>query len=394
MVIVTGNSNGGGAALLGGEADTEGLIKGIVAAQPQVQPRADARVVVERDGRRIVGGGKSLLEYFTFAILYQPCAALATPDAPLTGTLTFAQNRCASLKDKGLLAAADLKGQAEESRRKLHDFGWEPGSDDQTAFHFIVAPTATAHKYANSQGRFGVADGLCGMSMASTDAAGRPRQTPLAELATIFVTGNGGVPSASIDLVNDRDPTGPRKDGLSVSPSTGRQDYNLDGALCLRDLALGDSPEAKRVQRGIAEVRATGDLHGIPTLILHGREDARVPATFASRPYVGLNALVERDASRLRYIEITHVNHFGWMAPWDATHIPLAYYEQQALSFMWDHLKNGAALPPSQVVRTTARGGERGKAPPMRPEFLPPIAVRPATADLIAVHDGSVRIPD
>ncbi|MEO5735947.1 MAG: 3-hydroxybutyrate oligomer hydrolase family protein [Variovorax sp.] len=393
-VIVTGNSNGGGAALLGGEADTQGLIKGIVAAQPQVQPRGDARVVVERSGRRLAGGGKSLLEYFTFAILYQPCAALATPDAPMAGTLAFAQNRCASLKDKGLLAASDLKGQAEESRQKLHAFGWEPGSDDQTAFHFIVAPTATANKYANSQGRFDVTDRLCGMSMASTGADGRPRPMPAAELANIFVTGNGGVPSASVDLINDRDPTGPRKDGLSVSASTGRQDYNLDGSLCLRDLVTGNSPEAQRVQKGIAELRATGDLHGIPTLILHGREDARVPANFSSRPYVGLNSLVEGGRGNLRYIEITHVNHFGWGAPWDATHIPLAYYEEEGLNLMWAHLKQGTPLPPSQVVRTTARGGERGKANPMRPEWLPAINPRPAAADVVSVQNGLVRIPD
>lgn len=393
MVIVEGNSNGGGAALLGGEADTEGLIKGIVAAQPQVQPLASDKVVIERSGKRLTGGGKSLLDYFSFVILYQPCAALATPDAPFTSNLQFAQNRCASLKDKGLLVSGDLKTQAEEARKKIHDFGWEPGSDDQTAFHFMVAPTATANKYANSQGRFGLEDRICGMSMASTGADGRPRPVPAAELANIFVTGNGGVPSASIDLINDRDPSGPRKDGLSASPSTGRQDYNLDGSLCLRELVTGNSEQAQRVQKGIAELRATGQLRGIPTLILHGREDARVPANFSGRPYAGLNSLVDAK-SNLRYIEITHINHFGWGAPWDATHVPLAYYEEQGLNLMWAHLKQGAPLPPHQVVRTTARGGERGKAPPMKPEYLPAITMTPKPADVITVSGGTVRIPD
>jgi hydroxybutyrate-dimer hydrolase len=393
IVIVEGNSNGGGAALLGGEADTQGLIKGIVAAQPQVQPLSNDNVVIERSGRQLRGGGKSLLEYFTYVILYQPCAALATPDAPFTGTLAFAQNRCTSLKEKGLLNAADLKGQAQEAREKIHAFGWEPASDDQTAFHFIVAPTATANKYANSQGRFGLEDRICGMSMASVDAQGRPRPMPAAELANIFVSGNGGVPSASVDLVNDLDPTGPRKDGLSISPSTGRQDYNLDGSLCLRNLVTGKSVEGQKVQKGIAELRATGQLRGIPTLLLHGREDARVPANFSGRPYAGLNSLVD-PKSNLRYIEITHVNHFGWGAPWDSTHIPLAYYEEQALNLMWNHLKNGSPLPPHQVVRTTARGGERGKAPPMKPEYLPPIVMAPKAADQIAISAGRVRIPD
>ena len=393
IVIVEGNSNGGGAALLGGEADSQGLIKGIVAAQPQVQPQSNENVVIERSGRQIRGGGKSLLEYFTNVILYQPCAALATPDAPFTSTLTFAQNRCISLKEKGLLNAADLKGQARESLEKIHAFGWEPASDDQTAFHFIVAPTATANKYANSQGRFGLEDRLCGMSMASVDAQGRPRTIPADELVNIFITGNGGVPSASVDLINDLDPTGPRKDGLSVSPSTGRQDYNLDGSLCLRNLVTGNSAEAQRVQAGIAELRATGQLRGIPTLLLHGREDARVPANFSGRAYAGLNSIVDKN-SNLRYVEITHVNHFGWGAPWDSTHIPLAYYEEQALNLMWNHLKNGSPLPPHQVIRTTARGGERGKAPPMKAEYLPPIVMAPKQADQIAVSSGLIRIPD
>ncbi len=42
---------------------------------------------------------------------------------------------------------------------------------------------------------------------------------------------------------------------------------------------------------------------------------------------------------------------------------------------MWNHLRNGAALPPSQVVRTTPRGGTPGAAPPITTANLPPISV-------------------
>jgi hydroxybutyrate-dimer hydrolase len=75
---------------------------------------------------------------------------------------------------------------------------------------------------------------------------------------------------------------------LSVSRSTGRHDYDIDGALCLRDLIAGQSPEAKRVQAGIAEFLASGRLDGRPTIVVHGRNDDHVPVSFSSRPYVGL----------------------------------------------------------------------------------------------------------
>lgn len=393
-VIVEGNSNGGGAALLAGEADTEGWIDGIVAAQPQVQPEADARVVVARAGREWRGGGRSLVDYFTETILYQPCAAMARPTAWRSGEIGFGANRCASLKDKGLLKADTLAAQADEARAHLHAMGFEPGSDDQTAFHFLVAPGATANKYANAQGRFGIEDQLCGYTTAPTDADGRPRAATAAELATIFVTAPGGAPAGAIDLVNERDPRGAMRDMVSVSPSTGRQDYNLDGALCLRALVTGNSPEALRVQRGIAEGRATAVQHGKPVLLLHGREDARVPATFSGRPYAALNGLREGAASQLRYIEITHINHFGVFGPFDARYVPLAYYEEQALDLMWAHLNEGAPLPPHQLVRTESRGGEPGKAPPLAHHHLPPIRMQPAAGNLILLQDGRITLPD
>jgi hydroxybutyrate-dimer hydrolase len=62
---------------------------------------------------------------------------------------------------------------------------------------------------------------------------GRPVAASAAQLATIWVAASWGAPVGSIDRVNDNDPTGPRKDGLSASPSTRRQDFKLDGALCM-----------------------------------------------------------------------------------------------------------------------------------------------------------------
>jgi hydroxybutyrate-dimer hydrolase len=319
---------------------------------------------------------------------------MATPTGWRSGEITFGANRCTSLREKGLLKGSTLAEQAEEARQHLHDMGFEPDSDDQTALHFLVAPGATANKYANSQGRFGLEDQLCGYTTGATDAQGKPRAATAAELATIFVTAPGGAPAGAIDLINELDPAGPTRDMVSVSRSTGRQDYNLDGALCLRALVTDDSAQARRVQAGIAQGRATADLHGKPTIIVHGREDARVPATFASRPYAGLNSLREGAQSQLHYIEITHVSHFGVPGPFDARYIPLAYYEEQALDLMWNHLKSGAALPPHQLVRTLSRGGEPGKAPAIQLSNLPAISKAPKEPDRIVIERGRVAIPD
>jgi hypothetical protein len=68
------------------------------------------------------------------------------------------------------------------------------------------------------------------------------------------------------------------------------------------------------------------------------------------------NAQVERAASRLRYIEVTNAQHFDSFLPfagYDTRFVPLHLYFNRAMDAMWAHLKNGTALPGSQVVRTT-----------------------------------------
>uniref|UniRef100_B0T3V3 Putative D-(-)-3-hydroxybutyrate oligomer hydrolase n=1 Tax=Caulobacter sp. (strain K31) TaxID=366602 RepID=B0T3V3_CAUSK len=395
LVIVTGASNGGGATLYAGEADTDGLIDAVVAAEPQVQLRPDPAVSVARGKTVRQGVGRTLLDYFTYFNLYGPCAVLATPDAPWAGQVTRASERCGSLRLAGLLSAEAVPAQAAEALARLRDYGFDPETDILHAASYMIGPDATAAKYANDHGRFGVEDRLCGYSFASVDAQGVPRAVPPAELAEIFAKAAGGAPSGSIDIVNDDDPRGPRRNSLSMSPSNGRLDYNFDGARCLRELAVGSSANARRVQAGIAEFAAKGDLHGKPAIIVHGRADDRVPAAFSSRPYLGLNSLREGAGSQLRYIEVEHAEHFGFSAPgFDTRFVPLTYYHLQALDWMWGRLTTGAALPASQIVRTTPRGGAPGSAPPLSLANIPPLVEKPAAADTISVHRGYVALPD
>jgi len=65
---------------------------------------------------------------------------------------------------------------------------------------------------------------------------------------------------------------------------------------------------------------------------------------------------------------------------------------------MFDHLKNGTPLPPSQVVRAVPRGGTGGPladVPPLDEAVnLPAIDPSPDTGDRIVFSGGILRIPD
>jgi len=143
-------------------------------------------------------------------------------------------------------------------------------------------------------------------------------------------------------------------------------------------------------------VRVNGNLRGKPAIIVQGRADALVPINHASRPYLGMNQVAEGKSSKLSFYEITNGQHFDAflsVAGFDTRFIPVHYYDIQALNLMWNHLKNGAALPPSQVVRTTPRGGTPGAAPALTTANLPAIAANPG-GNAITASFGAVNVPN
>ena len=73
-----------------------------------------------------------------------------------------------------------------------------------------------------------------------------------ASLAQIFGTGNGVPPERRHQHRQQPNPGGPLRDPASISPSTGRADYNFDGAICQRNLLTGTDANAGRVQTGVA----------------------------------------------------------------------------------------------------------------------------------------------
>lgn len=404
IVIASSASNGAGAALQAAELDTESLIDGVAVSEPSIQLAPNPALTVKRGATIMVGTGRPLFDYFTTANLYQPCAALspaaaAGPGAGLVAATT-ATNRCASLKAKGLLTATDTAGQALESLNILHAAGYQTDSDVLHASLYALATPSIAMTYANTYGRFSVLDNLCGLSFAATDATGKPVPIAAATLAVIFGTANGVPPGGGVNIVNNLSPGGALRDPVSISASTGLLDYDIDAAICQRNLYTGSDANAVRVKAGINELLRTANLHGKPAIIVHGRNDGLIPVPFTSRPYFGQNKIVEGAASQLSYIEVTNAQHFdafidnAAVPGYDSRFVPLHYYFVKAMDAMYARLKNNVALPPSQVVRTVPRGGTPGAAPAITTANVPPISATPAAGDQITFSNNTVTIPD
>lgn len=412
LVIASSLSNGGAAALAAAELDSGGLIDGVAVSEPAVQLPALHGITVHRGSQVVATVGKPLIDYTTWANLYQSCASLApsltgSPYAASFGALfnapafPVAANRCASLKARGLLDGATLAEQAEAALARMLEYGWEPESSPLHPSHaaFEVAP-AVAVTFANALVRARVDESLCGFSYAATAANGTVTTLAPAALAGMFSTGNGVPPSGGINLVNDLGLFGPARDFLSFNASA-VPDWNLDGALCLRQLVTGNDALARRLQAGLDETRRNGNLRGKPTVIVHGRADALIPVNHTSRPYAALNKQVEGAGSRLSYIEVTHAQHFdsfiglpSVLPGYDSRFVPLHVYLNRALDAVYAHLRQGQALPPSQVVRTVPRGGTPGQAPAISADHVPGFAVLPAEADRIRFTASAIHVPD
>ncbi|OEZ97650.1 3-hydroxybutyrate oligomer hydrolase family protein [Duganella phyllosphaerae] len=388
ITIGSSISNGAAAALLAAEQDRKGLITGLAVSEPQIQPKDATSYSVRQNGAPVTGQGKLLIDYSTYAALYQPCIAATAATAA----------RCTALAAKGLLAGADLAAQQLDARARLRAYGWLPESDPLQATY---SPTnvLVAVTYSFAYGRFAPTDKVCGFTFAPVDAAGLPTVFTPAQKAASFATQNGiiGTP------IYEDSAGGARSYALGVSPSTNLADQSLDGFLCLRALATGIDPvngnaltgalaeQSRRVRQGAAEVVANGKLNGKPAIIVHGRSDTMMVVNFTSRAYLGLNAAAEGSSSKLRYIEVTNGNHFDVLTTALPQYvIPLNVYLFRALDAMMAHLRSNAQLPPSQVVRTTTRPDN---TVPLTEANLPPFVGAPAPANAITVSAATVDVP-
>ena len=402
LVIASSVSNGAGAALAAAEQDSTGLIDGVAVSEPNVQLGAFTGSIQRGTLPPYTAGSRPLYDYFSYGNLLQPCAALASaaaggPFAYTGGTAFVAGNRCAALATAGLVSGATTQAQADDALAKLLAYGWERDSNLLQASHWLFASTAIAVTYANTYGRFRVSDNVCGFGFAAVDATASPTAIAAGGLNGIFSTGNGVPTTAPIQIVWNDGVGGAKTHTAATSPSTNALDFSFDGANCLRQLWTGNSANATRLKAGVAEVQRTANLRGKPTLIVHGRSDTLIPVNFSSRPYVLRNTQVEGAASRVRYVEVTNAQHFDSFLPfagYDTRFIPLHLYYIRAMDAMWAHLKNGTALPPSQVVRTTPRGAAAVGANAIAAANVPAIAAAPVAGDRITVTATVMTIPE
>lgn len=389
ITIASSISNGAGSALLAAEQDTQGLISGVAASEPQVQPAASSAYSVRQGGVVVNAPGRALFDYATYAALYQPCIASVAGNA----------GRCTALVAKGLLNGADLAAQQADAKQRLRAYGWLVDSDPLQAAHagtnILVAVT-----YAYAYGKFSVTDKVCGFTFAQTDGSGNPIAFTSAQKAASFAAQNG-IPGS---VVYENSVGGAKVYTAGVSPLSSLADQSLDGFLCLRSLATGRDAvsganlegtlagQSVRVRAGIAEVAASGKLHGKPAIIVHGRSDTLIPVNHASRAYLGLNAAVEGSNSKLRYIEVTHANHFdSFSSALPTLIVPLHVYLNRALDAMYAHLSAKQALPSSQVVRTVTRADASTLITAVN---VPAIASTPAAGNAISVTGTVVDVPD
>lgn len=423
LVIAASVSNGGAAVLRAAEQDTDGLVDGVVASEPSAQPNTTSGYGVYVGGDPVPRHGLPLIDYFTYANLYQPCAALA-PAATmaefslynymtLTGMNPRAANRCTALAANGLVSGATTAERATDALARLRAYGYTADNDTMHNAHYGLGNAAIiAAMYTTAYGRFGLADNLCGTSLAQVDATGGVVAVAAATKAASFALGNGTANGAPASVVVNDSVGGAKSWAFAVSPSSGTADFALDVALCQRALVTGQDPvtgaalsatttptlaQSQAVRAGMTEVLLDGRLQGRPTLIVTGRSDALVAVNHSSRAYAAFNRLVEGGSSRLSYIEVANAQHFDSFLPFsgfDTRFVPLHPYFNQALNAMYAHLRNGTPLPPSQVVRTTVRGGTPGAAPALTAAHVPPIAAKPAAPDVITFSDDAIRIPN
>jgi len=411
IVIAASVSNGAGACLRAAEADGSGLIHGIVAGEPAVQPRPDKSfVIVQDDGTLLAEHSRPLLDYITLINVFQACALL-DPEirrtAPPLGLFFASPQRCQALHELGLLQADTPDEQGAEAQRIINACGILPEQNPLEPFHNLayVAP-AIAVTYANAYGRFGVEDHLCGFSFAGIDQSLQPALLDEAVAAALAALANGIPPTPplplGVALINNDAPNGPHEDRTSTA------DQNLAGALRLRRLVTGRHEEPDKsltdkeqrqheaISAGMEAVRATGDLRGKPAIIVQGRADALLPPNHTGRAYYGLNQTVEKDASGLRYYEVTHAHHFdafNALSGFAERYVPLHHYFQQALTMMYDHLKHRRPLPPSQVVDTVPRGlGADDMAVPISLANLPPLLFDPPVRSRVTFAPESGRL--
>ncbi len=338
-VIAVGISNGGGAVLRAAELEGDWL-DAVVAGEPNIQ--------VEGNGAR------SLYDYTTEAALLMPCALLALPADSLPQPPLRAQAeplwqaRCASLKAAGLIEGADVAAQARSAHAQLRAHGWTDQALTAGALSVgFDLWRAIAVTYASAYGRYGVGAHPCGYGFAALNPDFSARAATPAERAAWWSDGSGIPPGAGVGIVDTR---------------VAAPDVTLPGLRCLRALNDGQDEAARRVQRGVAEVRARPPRAGLPVIVVHGSDDGLVPPAFSSAPYVAQAKAAGREVAYWQVRNAQHFDGFLVLPAYAARYAPLLPHVYAALDRVSAQLDGRGGQAADQVIDARGRGAGRLEA--------------------------------
>ncbi|MCA9779237.1 MAG: hypothetical protein KC800_21055 [Candidatus Eremiobacteraeota bacterium] len=407
-VIATGLSNGGGAALRAAEADGSGGIDGVVVGEPNVTPIYNPAFTIRQGtAEPLVEHSKPLLEYAALQNLFQLVASLAIKGETLPYSKEVSLRRLQGLQIRGLWKGLSSERAADLALRELYGAGILKEQNFLCTGHAAIGVyEGMSVALANCLGRYRVTDHLFGFSYAAIDEEMKtPSVLGPQQQTRLYALSNGLVPTAGIHVINDLSVGGPVQSIHSVSAGTSLADANLDGAVKLYVAAHGRNPITdeepeewlrqvhQRVSEGSRQCLATGNLQGRPAIIVNGRCDSIISPNHASRSYLGANLTVEKEKSRLSYIELEHAQHLdalNALPGFRERYVPLLPYVFQALTRMEEVLEGQEKLPPSQVVRTRTRVG--GEA--LEDKHIPPVEQSPSESDRIVLRDGVLQIPE
>lgn len=394
-IIATGISNGGMTVLRALENDAEQWIDAAVVSEPNVQIAGlTAGLEVVSEGKVLHAPGRSLFDYGTEHFLLQPCAVLAgmPADAPFLGQLAPALpllgGWCQWLGTAGVLPVAAVPRQAQLARERLADNGIRSEALTLGAFNLGANLwPAVAYSYSMAYGRLGPLEQPLGVRFAATDAAGQPRALQRQELARAFTDGGGIAPTLGINALAPLVPGTP-----AVVANGGSVPLALGFRALVDEHLPGDPALGARVRSGLAETVMTARPGSRPVVMLHGRADSLIPVNHTSRAYYA--AALARGAADLHYYEIVHGQHFdGFLGlpGFNSRYVPLQPHVERALELVFHRLQDGTALPPSQVVRSAARGTA---LPTMETLHLGSISTAPQAADRVRFDGRRLSVPE
>lgn len=331
-VIVTGLSNGAGAALQAAGLD-DGLIDGVVALAPNVH---------------VEGHGRAMFDYVSEAALLLPCALVDArfDDVPFARTQGMPAPawlaRCAHLHEAGVIEGADLAAQSRSALDRLHAGGWPDAAlvtaASTTAFDLWRALGAT---YASSYLRAAPTAMPCGFGFAALDAHAAPVAADAAVRAAWWSDASGIPPGAAVALTGGTD--------ASADPTAA-------GIECLRRLWTGDDAAARALQASVAATLAKPPRADLPVIVAHGEDDGLLPIAFSAAAYVDALAAQGRAPVFWRIAHAQHFDAFLALPAFGDRYVPQLPYGYAALDALWAHLADGAPLPPSRRFATRPRG--------------------------------------